>query len=319
MVKWISSWLKIVLVVVPCIVMVLASLFCVIAFTISLLWYKEEPVLHLADFMQHVEYPTVNVFLPRYKENWDLYEPTAQAALALDYPEDQLVIHVLDDGSRVAPFKTHLELLMQQHSNLQYIICLDGSHAKAGNLNNALSQLHNTLIFVFDADHCCQPDFLCHTIPNLLSVGNRHRVAWLLNKTAFIQMIQVFHNEDQPLVRLLDGKHTLFYKLMMPSYSGMGCTFCVGMGYVMQRVALDSIGSYICDCAVEDVVTAVAMHKGSCRSKFLECCLTEGLCYELQIINLRNSIVDIYLYIRRIMLVYSLNIYLSGTGSWHLN
>jgi hypothetical protein len=25
------------------------------------------------------------------------------------------------------------------------------------------------------------------------------------------------------------------------------------------------------------------------------------------------------LYIRRIMLVYSLNIYLSGTGSWHLN
>ena len=38
-------------------------------------------------------------------------------------------------------------------------------------------------------------------------------------------------------------------------------------------------------------------------------------CYELQIINLHSSVVDNYLYIRGIMLVYSLNIYLSGTGS----
>ena len=36
-------------------------------------------------------------------------------------------------------------------------------------------------------------------------------------------------------------------------------------------------------------------------------------CYELQIINLHSSVVDNYLYIRGIMLVYSLNIYLSGT------
>jgi cellulose synthase (UDP-forming) len=64
---------------------------------------------------------------------------------------------------------------------------------------------------------------------------------------------------------------------MMPSFSGMGCTFCVGTGYVMQRAALDSIGGYVCDCAVEDVVTAVAMHKGGWKSKFLDCRLTEGL------------------------------------------
>jgi len=35
----------------------------------------------------------------------------------------------------------------------------------------------------------------------------------------------------------------------------------------------------------------------------------------LQIINLRILVVDKYLDIRGIMLVYSLNIYLSGTGS----
>jgi hypothetical protein len=45
----------------------------------------------------------------------------------------------------------------------------------------------------------------------------------------------------------------------------------------MQRAALESIGGYVCGCAVEDVVTAVAMHKHGWTSKFLECRLTEGL------------------------------------------
>ena len=39
------------------------------------------------------------------------------------------------------------------------------------------------------------------------------------------------------------------------------------------------------------------------------------ICYESQIINLHSPVVDKYLYIQGIMLVYSLNIYLSGTGS----
>ena len=275
--KRITSPLEIVLVVVPRIVMILASLFCVLTFTVSLLWYKEEPVLHLADFMQRADYPTVDVFLPRYKEEWDLYEPTVQAALALDYPEDRLVVHVLDDGSRVAPLQTLLEPLMRRHPNLRYVTRPNGKDAKAGNLNNALDQSRNSLVVVFDADHRCQSDFLLRTIPHLLSVVDGHRMPWLSDQTAFVQTTQVFHNDSLPMVRLLDGKHTLFYKLMMPSFNGMGCTFCVGTGYVMQRAALDSIGGYVRDCAVEDVVTAVAMHKRGWKSKFLECRLTEGL------------------------------------------
>ena len=273
----ISSPLEIVLVVVPRIVMTLASVFCVITFTTSLLWYKEEPTLHLANFMQRVEYPSVDVFLPRYKEDWHLYEPTVRAVLALDYPTDRLVVHVLDDGSRLVPLQAHLEPLMRQHSNLRYVTRPNGNDAKAGNLNNALNLSHNTLVVVFDADHRCQPDFLLHTIPHLLSVVDGHRVAWLSDRTAFIQTTQVFHNEGRALVRILDGKHSLFYKLMMPSFSGMGCALCVGTGYVMQRAALDSVGGYVCGCAVEDVVTAVAMHKRGWTSKFLECRLMVGL------------------------------------------
>jgi hypothetical protein len=64
---------------------------------------------------------------------------------------------------------------------------------------------------------------------------------------------------------------------MMPSYNGMGCAMCVGTGYVMQRAALDSVGGYVCGCAVEDVVTALAMHKRGWKSKYLDCRLVEGL------------------------------------------
>lgn len=273
----VKSGLEIGLVVVPRMVMLIASLFCVIMFTTSMLWYKEEPTLNLPDFMDPVDYPSVDIFLPRYKEEWDLYEPTILAALSLDYPKDRLMVHILDDGSRCAPLQAQVEVLMKEYSNLRYITRPDGTDAKAGNLNNALFRSNNTLIVVFDADHRCKPDFLHRTIPHLLAVVDGHRVPSLCARTAFVQTTQVFYNEARTLIRLLDGKHSLFYKLMMPSFSGMGCGFCVGTGYVMQRAALEGIGGYVTNCAVEDVVTAVALHKRGWKSKYLDCRLTEGL------------------------------------------
>jgi cellulose synthase (UDP-forming) len=257
--------------------MLLASLFCAITFMGTLLWWKDEPTLHLPDFVHPEDFPSVDVFLPRYKEDWDLYGPTVQAALALDYPKDKLVVHVLDDGSRTDSVLPHLEHLMRQHSNLRYVTRPNGKDAKAGNLNNALGLSSNTLIVVLDADHRCKPDFLLRTVPHLLSVVDGHRMPWLSDQTAFVQTTQVFHNEGHPLVRMLDGSHLLFYKIMMPSYNGMGCAMCVGTGYIMQRAALDSVGGYVCGCAVEDVVTSLAMHQRGWRSKFLDCRLVEGL------------------------------------------
>jgi len=232
---------------------------------------------HLAGFMHRKDFPSVDVFLPRYKEDWDLYGPTVEAALALDYPKNKLVVHVLDDGSRTVPLRAQLEPLMTQHSNLRYVTRSNGQDAKAGNLNNALDQSSNSLVVVLDADHRCKPDLLLRTIPHLLAVEDGHRMPWLSDQTAFVQTTQVFHNERLPLVRMLDGSHLLFYKLMMPSFNGMGCAMCVGTGYIMQRAALDSIGGYVGGCAVEDVVTGLAIHKRGWRSKYLDCRLIEGL------------------------------------------
>lgn len=267
------------LVAVPRIFMLLASWFCVVTFTSSLLWYKEEPTLHLSDYMEPWQYPTVDVFLPRYKETWGLYGPVVMAALAMDYPVDRLVVHVCDDGARrddsVRPM---VEPLMAHHPNLRYVTRPDGRDAKAGNLNNALKNSTNQLIVVLDADHCAAPDFLLRTVPHLLAKDEGHRIARLSDRVAFVQTTQVFHNENRLMVRMLDGSHAVFYKLMMASYSGMGCALCVGTGYVMQRAALDDIGGgYVAGCAVEDVVTALVMHDRGWTSKYLECRLVIGL------------------------------------------
>jgi cellulose synthase (UDP-forming) len=274
-----SDSMEIGLVVVPRLVMLIASWFCVVTFSASLLWFREEPTLHLSDYMEVHQYPAVDVFLPRYTEEWNLYGPVVMAALAMDYPVDRLVVHVCDDGARGdGSVRPMVEPLMARYPNLRYVTRSDGKDAKAGNLNNALALSSNELIVVLDADHCAKPDFLLRTIPHLLAKERGHRIARLSDNVAFVQTTQVFHNEGRALVRMLDGSHALFYKLMMASYGGMGCAMCVGTGYVMQRVALHDIGGgYVSGCAVEDVVTALAMHDRGWTSKYLECRLVIGL------------------------------------------
>jgi hypothetical protein len=181
----VSSVLEIVLLIIARLVMLFASLLCTGSFIGALMWYKDEPVLHLADYMYSEDFPTVDIFLPRYKEDWDLYRPTVEAALALDYPKHRFTANVLDDGSRLKPVRELLEPLMQQHPNLQSITRPDGKDAKAGNLNNALRQTHNTLVVVLDADHRCRPDFLLRMAPHLLAVEDGRRMPWLCTLPAW--------------------------------------------------------------------------------------------------------------------------------------
>ena len=269
--------LEIGLILVPRVTMMLVSWFCFLLFSISLSWFEKEPVLWLPDFMNDHVYPTVDIFLPRYKEEWNLYEATVGAALAIDYPPHLLNVYICDDGSRAAPIMTHLIPYLHGHTNLHYLSRSDGLDAKAGNMNNALRHSFSELIVVLDADHCAHPNFLLRTIPHLL-VTNRYNNYEVSSKIAFVQTTQVFHNARERLVRMLDGSHMVFYRLMMASYSGMGCSPCVGTGYVMQRRALEDIGgSYVAGCAVEDIVTGLAMHDKGWSSKYLDCELVIGL------------------------------------------
>ena len=248
-------------------------------FAVLILSYCEEPELWLPDYMSVDQFPTVDIFLPRYKESWSMYKETVMAALNLDYPVERFMVHVCDDGARsTSSVEGLISELMGSFPNLRYHRRPDGVDAKAGNLNNALLRATGTLLSVLDADHCCEPTFLLRTIPHLLGQWmDGSRASVLCNITAFVQTTQVFKNEKDLIVQVMDGAHQLFYNLIMNCMNGMGISLCVGTGYVMQRRALDSVGGYATGFSVEDVITGVRMHGSGWTSKYLECREVIGL------------------------------------------
>jgi cellulose synthase/poly-beta-1,6-N-acetylglucosamine synthase-like glycosyltransferase len=255
----------------PRIVMIFISAICLLPMAISLLWFKHEPIdLHLGDYNV---WPSVDVFIPRYKEDWDLFRETLECAIAIQYPASKLQIYVCDDGSRAAlGFEALLQPYIEKHDNIHYVTRENGHHAKAGNLNNALERSSGEIILVLDADMRAKRDILVRTLPHmLLRNGNTIDCDLGKSKIALVQTTQVYWNVDGLTAQMLDAEQIVWYRLMMPAFNGMGCAMCVGTNYIVQRAALLDIGGYVGGLAVEDVVTALELHAKGWTSKYIDC------------------------------------------------
>ena len=100
--------------------------------------------------------PSVDVYIPTYNEPFEVLEKTITGALCLDYPNAR--IWVLDDGRR--PWlKAFCEA-----KGIGYLTRHDNAHAKAGNINNALTKTEGEFVAVFDADFVPQRNFLMRTM-----------------------------------------------------------------------------------------------------------------------------------------------------------
>src|SRR5262249_51047288 len=88
--------------------------------------------------------PSVDVYIPTYNEPIDVLEKTITGALCLDYPN--FTVWVLDDGRR-AWLKAFCE-----DKGVGYLTRPDNVHAKAGNINHALTKTNAEYVAVFDAD-----------------------------------------------------------------------------------------------------------------------------------------------------------------------
>jgi cellulose synthase (UDP-forming) len=100
------------------------------------------------------EWPTVDVFIPTYNEPIKVVRPTVLAALAIDWPADKLNIYILDDGRRTEFSEFAKEV------GVKYLTRPDNTHAKAGNINNALKYTNGKYIAIFDCDHIPTRTFL---------------------------------------------------------------------------------------------------------------------------------------------------------------
>ena len=211
-------------------------------------------------------WPSVDVSIPTYNEPLDVRKPTVLAALALDWPGDRVHVYILDDGSR-----TEIRDFAGA-CGVGYITRNDNSHAKAGNINNALRRTDGELIAIFDCDHVPTRSFLQMT------------VGWFLRdpRMAMVQTPHHFYSPD-PFERNLDvfrdtpNEGALFYGIVQDGNDFWNATFFCGSCAVMRRTALEEVGGIAVETVTEDAHTALRMQAKGWNTSYIKVPQAAGL------------------------------------------
>ncbi len=233
----------------------------------QVLWpLRRRPVALPADPQQ---WPTVDVLIPTYNEPLELVRITLMAARVMDWPEDKLKVHLLDDGRRPEFRELCREL------GINYLIRGNNRHAKAGNINAALARTQGEYVAIFDCDHVATRSFL------QLTMG------WFLKdrRLALMQTPHYYFSAD-PLERNLGNFGTipnegeLFYGLLQPGNDLWDATFFCGSCAVLRRSALEQVGGVATETVTEDAHTALKLHRRGYRSAYLAIPQAAGLATE---------------------------------------
>lgn len=208
--------------------------------------------------------PQVDVLVTTYNEPISVVYRTLVGCNALDYPKKR--VYLLDDGNRPEMAE------MAQHLGVVYLSRTQNTHAKAGNLNNALRQISGELVLVFDADHVPTRGFLNQTVGFFQKQGD----------LAYVQTPQHFFTLD-PFQRnlvadsVVNNEQDFFFHVIQPGNDSWGAAFFAGSGAIFRRAALDSVGGFAVETVTEDVHTGLRMHAKGWKSKLYAKNLAAGL------------------------------------------
>ena len=214
-------------------------------------------------------WPTVDIFIPTYNESLDVIKPTVYAALNLDWPADKLRVYLLDDGSRDA-FKAFADEV-----GAGYIKREEHNHAKAGNINHAMTVTDGEFIVIFDCDHVPSCDFLLSTM------------GWLVKdpKIALVQTPHHFYSPDpfeknMHLDRRLPIENSLFHDFIQKGNDTWNATMFCGSSAVMRRAALNEVGGIAVETVTEDAHTSLKLNRRGWSSAFIDRAVASGLSTE---------------------------------------
>ncbi|MBE9208274.1 glycosyltransferase [Nostoc sp. LEGE 06077] len=210
--------------------------------------------------------PSVDIFIPTYNEPEFIVRRTIIGCQALEYPQKN--IYLLDDNRRLEMQKLADEL------GCHYIKRANNQHAKAGNLNNALTQTSSELIVVFDADFVPTKNFLTRT------------VGFFQDETiAIVQTPQSFYNAD-PIARnlglenILTPDEEVFHRHIQSMRDSSESAICAGTSFIVRRTALEKAGGFITESLSEDYFTGVNLTAYGYRIIYLNELLSAGLAAE---------------------------------------
>ncbi|NEP01071.1 MAG: glycosyltransferase [Symploca sp. SIO2E9] len=210
--------------------------------------------------------PSVDILIPTYNEPTTILRRTIIGCQALDYANKK--IYLLDDTRR--PEMKNLA----QELGCEYITRPNNLHAKAGNLNHALSKTSGELIAVFDADFIPTKNFLIRTLGFFQK-----------QKIALVQTHQSFYNPD-PVARNLGLENVItqeveifsrHYQLLRDS---LETSLCYGSSFVARRSALEETGGFVTESLSEDYFTGIRLSAKGYKVIYLGESLSAGLSAE---------------------------------------
>jgi cellulose synthase (UDP-forming) len=214
-------------------------------------------------------WPTVDIYIPTYNEPLRVVRPTVLAAQNLDWPADKLRIYLLDDGRR-AEFRDFAAA-----SGVEYVIRSNNAHAKAGNLNHALTLTQGEFIAIFDCDHIPVRTFLTTTM------------GWFARdpQCAMLQTPHHFFSPDPfernlGTFRRVPNEGNLFYGLIQDGNDLWNAAFFCGSCAVLRRGPLQEVGGIAVETVTEDAHTALKMHRRGYNTAYLRQALAGGLATE---------------------------------------
>ena len=199
----------------------------------------------------------VDVYICTYNEPLAVLEATLAGCALLDYPH---TTYVLDDGRRAEV--ASLARAWEAH----YLTRPEHSHAKAGNINHALTRTAGELVFVLDADHVPLPDAL----QTLVGYFDDERVA-------LVQSPHDFSNHDS--VQHYDlGRHeqSVFFSAICPGKDRHNAAFWCGSGALIGRAALLDVGGVATETIAEDFHTTIKLHRAGWRTHYDKRVVVQG-------------------------------------------
>lgn len=217
----------------------------------------------------HTHWPTVDIYVPTYNEPLSVARYTVLAALNLDWPADLYKVYILDDGRREEFRKFAAEV------GCGYIERRSNEHAKAGNINNALTKTKGEFIVVFDCDHVPTRSFL-------------QMVMGWFRKDERLGMLQTPHHFYSPdpfernlnQFRKIPNEGELFYGLVQDGNDFWNATTFCGSCAMLRRSAIEEIGGIAVETVTEDAHTSLRMQIRGWNTAYINIPQAAGLATE---------------------------------------
>jgi cellulose synthase (UDP-forming) len=213
--------------------------------------------------------PRVAILIATYNEDHEVLERTIVGSLGLRHKNK--AVYVLDDGRR--------DWLRDYcaERGVGYLRRPDNNHAKAGNINHALSVLAEDppdFVAVLDADFVPHRGFLSRS----LALFHDPSVGLVQTPQHFFNADPIQHNLN--LSRSYPDEQRFFFDTMQAARDAWGIAFCCGTSSIARWKALHDIGGFPTESVTEDFMLTVVLQNAGWRTVYLNEALTEGLAPE---------------------------------------